>query len=219
MQKNGIVSKYTHLIWDWNGTLQDDVWLCIDVMNGLLDRRRKPPITLQKYLGIFGFPVREYYQKAGLDYGIKPFERLAEEFILEYDSRSRECNLQPKVVDVLNFFTEKNLSQYLLSASQQKSLEINVAQYGLKKYFHRIVGLSDYYANGKIDTGRKLVAEIDASVDSIVLIGDTIHDYEVAQAIGVACVLFSGGHQSKDRLENCGTTVVENLIDLLSIIS
>ena len=218
MQKKGNVSKYTHLIWDWNGTLQDDVWLCIDVMNGLLQKRHKPPITLQQYLEIFGFPIREYYQKAGLDYGIKSFERLAEEYILEYDSRSQECNLQPKVVDVLNFFAEKNLSQYLLSASQQKSLEINVAQYGLNKYFHRIVGLSDCYANGKIDTGRKLVAEIDASADSIMLIGDTIHDYEVAQAIGVACVLFSGGHQSKDRLEKCGTTVVEHLIDLLSVV-
>ena len=218
MQKKGNVSKYTHLIWDWNGTLQDDVWLCIDVMNGLLQKRHKPPITLQQYLEIFGFPIREYYQKAGLDYGIKSFERLAEEYILEYDSRSQECNLQPKVVDVLNFFTEKNLPQYLLSASQQKSLEINVAHYGLNKYFHRIVGLSDYYANGKIHAGRKLVAEIDALADSIVLIGDTIHDYEVAQAIGVACVLFSGGHQSKDRLEKCGTIVVENLIDLLSFV-
>ena len=105
-----------------------------------------------------------------------------------------------------------------MSASQQKPLEINIAHYGLNKYFHRIVGLSDYYANGKIDTGRKLVAEIDASADSIVLIGDTIHDYDVAQAIGIDCILFSGGHQSKDRLEKCGTIVVENLIDLLSVV-
>ena len=217
MQNNGNISKYTHLIWDWNGTLQDDVWLCIDVMNGLLHRRGKPTITLQQYREIFRFPVRDYYQKAGLDYVIEPFELIAEEYILEYDSRSQECNLQTKAVDVLNYFDEKNLSQYLLSASQQRPLEINVTHYGLKKYFQHIVGLSDYYANGKIDTGRKLVAEIDASTDSIVLIGDTIHDYEVAQAIGVACVLFSGGHQSKNRLEKSGTIVVENLIDILSI--
>jgi len=215
MQKNGNSSKYTHLIWDWNGTLQDDVWLCIDVMNGLLHKRHKPAITSQQYREIFGFPVRDYYQKAGLDYAIEPFESLAAEYILEYDGRSRECNLQPKAVDVLNFCAGKNLSQYLLSASQQRPLEINIKHYGLKKYFHRIVGLSDYYAKGKVDNGRKLVTELDASADSIVLIGDTIHDYEVAQAIGIDCVLFSGGHQSKERLDECGTTVVENLHDLL----
>ena len=81
MQKNGNVSKYTHLIWDWNGTLQDDVWLCIDVMNSLLHRRRKPAITLQQYREIFRFPVKDYYLKAGLDYEIEPFELIAEEFI------------------------------------------------------------------------------------------------------------------------------------------
>ena len=94
------MSKYTHLIWDWNGTLQHDVWLCIEVMNGLLNRRHKPAITLQQYREIFRFPVREYYLKAGLDYENKPFELLTEEYILEYDSRSRECNPQPKIVDI-----------------------------------------------------------------------------------------------------------------------
>ena len=218
MDKNGILSKYTHLIWDWNGTLLDDSWLCINVINGLLQKRHKPVITPQRYREIFGFPVKDYYQKVGFDFAIEPFESLATEFVLEYDSRSRECNLQPKAVDVLNYFGEKDLSQYLLSASQQKPLEINVTQNGLNKYFHRIVGLSDHYAKGKIDSGRKLAAELDASADSIVLIGDTIHDHEVAQAIGIDCVLFSGGHQSKEQLEKCGTIIVENLYDLLSVV-
>ncbi|MEN8172740.1 MAG: HAD family hydrolase [Chloroflexota bacterium] len=218
MSKNGSTSKYTHLIWDWNGTIQDDAWLCIDVINGLLQKRRKPAITLQRYQEIFGFPVKGYYQKVGFDFSIEPYESLAAKYVLEYDNRSRECNLQPQAVDMLNLWTEKNLSQYILSASQQGPLEINIAHYGLKKYFHRIVGLSDYYANGKIDSGRKLVSELDVSADSILLIGDTIHDYEVAQSIGIDCVLFSGGHQSKERLDQCGTPVVENLVDLLAVV-
>jgi len=218
MLKNGNSSKYAHLIWDWNGTLQNDSWLCIDIINGLLQKRSKPPITLQQHREIFGFPVRDYYQKAGFDFAIDPYESLAAEYVLEYDSRSRECNLQPNAVDVLKLCAKKNLSQYLLSASQQRPLEINVSHYGLKKYFHRVVGLTDYYARGKVDRGRALAAEIDASLDSIVLIGDTIHDYEVAQAIGIDCVLFSGGHQSKERLDQWDTLVVENLSDLLSVV-
>lgn len=218
MRKNRSTSKYTHLIWDWNGTLQNDPWLCVDIMNDLLQKRRKQALTLPQYREIFGFPVRDYYQKAGFDFAIEPFESLAAEYISEYDDRSRECNLQPSVVEILNSCADKNLSQYVLSASQQNPLEINVTHYGLEKYFTRIVGLSDYYAKGKVDTGRKLVAELDASPDSIVLIGDTIHDYEVAQAMGIDCVLFSGGHQSKERLEQCGTVIVEDLCDLLSVV-
>ncbi len=218
MKKKDKSSKYTHLIWDWNGTLQNDPWLCVDIMNGLLQKRHKPTITLQQYREIFGFPVRDYYQKAGFDFAIESYEALAAEYISEYDSRSRECGLQPSAVDVLNLCAEKNLSQYILSASQQKPLEINIAHYGLERYFHRVVGLSDFYANGKIENGKKLVAEIDTPVDNIVLIGDTIHDYEVAQAIGIDCVLFSAGHQSKERLDERAIVVVENLSDLLSVV-
>ena len=218
MQRNRNSSKYTHLIWDWNGTLQNDPWLCVGIINGLLQKRHKSTITLQQHREIFGFPVRDYYQKAGFDFAVEPFEALAAEYISEYDRRSRECDLQPSAVDVLNLCAEKELSQYVLSASQQKPLEINIAHYGLKGYFHRVVGLSDFYAKGKIENGKKLVAEIDTSADNIVLIGDTIHDYEVAQAIGIDCVLFSAGHQSKERLDEHGVIVVESLNDLLSMV-
>ncbi len=216
---NTITTNYTHLIWDWNGTLQDDSWLCVDIMNSLLQKRNKPTITLQQYREIFGFPVKDYYQKAGFYFTLESYELLATEYILEYDNRSRECSLQTSAIDVLSLCSKKNLSQYILSASQQRPLEINITHYGLAKYFHRLVGLSNHYAKEKIENGRKLIDEIGASADSFVLIGDTVHDFEVAMAIGIDCVLFSGGHQSKERLDKCDAMVVENLTDLLSVIS
>ncbi len=218
MKEYGKSSKYNHLIWDWNGTLQNDVWLCVDIMNSLLQKRNKPTITLRQYREIFGFPVKDYYEKAGFDFSLESYETLAAEYILEYDNRSRECNLQPSAADILSLCTERNLAQYILSASQQKPLELNIAHYGLEKYFHRVVGLSDFYAKSKIENGNKLVTEIDTSNKNIVLIGDTLHDYEVAQAIGVDCILFSAGHQSKKRLNGCGVVVIDNLSDLLSVI-
>ena len=79
------------------------------------------------------------------------------------------------------------------------------------------MGLSDFYAQGKIENGKALVGEINAPANQIVLIGDTIHDYEVAQAIGVDCILFSGGHQTKKRLAECGVVMIENLNELRAI--
>ena len=214
MNNTTTLSKYTHIIWDWNGTLQNDAWLCIDIINGLLSKRNKPSISLQQYRKIFGFPVKKYYELAGFDFSDEPFESLATEYILEYDNRSLECDLQPKAEDILTLCSEKNISQHLLSASQQKPLEINITHYGLAEYFSQVLGLSDYYAESKIENGRNLVAGFEDPMENIVLIGDTVHDYEVAQALGIDCILFSGGHQSKERLEICNTTIVENLYDL-----
>ena len=63
-----------HVIWDWNGTLLDDAWLCVDVMNGMLSKRGLPLITLEIYRNIFDFPVRDYYLKLGYDFDNESFE-------------------------------------------------------------------------------------------------------------------------------------------------
>lgn len=218
MGSNGNSAKYTHLIWDWNGTLQNDAWLCLEIINALLEKYHQAPLSLSYYREIFGFPVRNYYEKAGFDFQVASYETLAAEYISAYDRRSRACDLQPQAVDILEFCAERDFSQYVLSASQQHPLEQIIAHYGLGKYFCQVVGLSDYYGQGKVENGKALVAQLNVPADHIVLIGDTKHDYEVAQAIGIDCVLFSGGHQAKERLAACGTLVIEDLRDLRAVL-
>ena len=41
--------KPHHVIWDWNGTLVDDAWLCVEIVNELLTRRGIAPITPSEY--------------------------------------------------------------------------------------------------------------------------------------------------------------------------
>ena len=57
------IKNYQHIIWDWNGTLLNDVKLCADIMNNLLKTRSLPTITLEKYREIFTFPVKDYILK------------------------------------------------------------------------------------------------------------------------------------------------------------
>jgi phosphoglycolate phosphatase len=211
-------SKYTHIIWDWNGTLKNDAEICVDIMNDLLQKRKIPALTLESYREYFDFPVRDYYQKIGLDFTREPFEALATEYMAGYDERSEQCGLHPHAATILQQFAEKERAQYILSAREQAPLEKSLAFYDLKKYFRSVIGLSDHYANGKIENGKKLITQMNTHAHNIVMIGDTTHDFEVAQAIGVDCVLFAGGHQSIERLQACGTPVVENLNDLLTII-
>ena len=95
-------SKYKHIIWDWNGTLLDDGWLFVDVMNSILKRRNMDTITLKKYREIFGFPVKNYYIKLGFDLDAEPFEKSGLEFIREYGKRRYEAQLYPEVIALLN---------------------------------------------------------------------------------------------------------------------
>ena len=59
--------QYKHILWDWNGTLLDDSWLCVEVLNGLLKESGKPTITHETYKEHFNFPVIHFYEFLGFE--------------------------------------------------------------------------------------------------------------------------------------------------------
>jgi phosphoglycolate phosphatase len=208
---------YQHIIWDWNGTLFDDAWLCLETMNTLLRKRGLPLLTAERYQHIFDFPVIEYYRRLGFDFAVEPFFAISTEFILAYEQRLLECRLRPEAQVVLQWNYDRGLPQSILSASKQTSLEESLAHFGISEMFTAVAGLDNHHAFGKVDLGHKLISTLAVDRRDILLIGDTVHDYEVAQAIGVDCCLIPGGHQAYPRLAASGATVVESLAALFDI--
>lgn len=91
---NILESGYKHIIWDWNGTLLDDVEVVINIMNSLLEKREMTVINKDRYLEIFDFPVKNYYTKLGFDFSLEPFEKIANEYVELYRDAYHTCNLQ-----------------------------------------------------------------------------------------------------------------------------
>lgn len=210
---------YSHIIWDWNGTLLDDRWLCIESINTLLLDRNLPPLDGDKYSRIFRFPVRDYYQEAGFDFFREPFEVPAMEFISLYDRRKKECRLQKGAVNALELFAGMGCSQYLLSASETGMLEEMTGHFGIAGFFKITKGLDNHYAHGKGDLGLELLSTLGVPAESIVMIGDTCHDKEVADLLGIDAILCTNGHFPRERLVQCGAFLVKDLDELASGIS
>ena len=217
---NKILNNYNHLIWDWNGTLFDDVKLCSDIMNMLLTQESLPNISVQKYKSIFTFPVIDYYKLAGHKFEKKSFEVLGKQFIDEYELRKNNCLLFPGVIDILTELRSKNINQYLLSAYEQNSLNKILEYFGIKNFFNQIVGLDNIYAGGKSHLAYNLASKIrsNGSAGKILLIGDTIHDYEVAKEINSECILISQGHQDEERLLKLNVPVVKDFNELKNLL-
>ncbi|MBZ0179197.1 MAG: HAD family hydrolase [Melioribacteraceae bacterium] len=207
--------RFKHIIWDWNGTMLDDVFLCCDIMNNILRRRNMQPITLSQYRDIFTFPVREYYKNVGLPLDNGNFEKLSVEFIDEYESRKNNCSLYPGVKETLEYFYSMGLGQSVLSAYSQHTLVEIIEHFGLSRYFQKINGLDNIYAAGKIDNGRKWIKELGLKKGEVLLIGDSVHDYEVAEEIGAASVLISTGHQAETKLKKVTQNVYPSMNSFL----
>ncbi len=208
------LGSYRHLIWDWNGTLLDDAWLCRGIMNGQLRRRGLPELSAERYEEIFDFPVETYYRKVGFNWSRESFEQAGTEFIVEYEKRKQECSLQAGAKALLGKIAEGGWSQAVLSAYSHASLETFLGHCGIRHHFRSVAGSRDHYAAGKVEHGLKMLEELHVSPKETLLIGDTTHDAEVARAMGVDCVLVPGGHNSPARLEKCGAPLLPNLAAL-----
>lgn len=203
--------KYKHIIWDWNGTLLNDRWLCVESINTLLEKRGKDLLSEERYLEIFDFPVRDYYLRAGFDFSKEEFKIPAIEFIELYDIKRKECSLQDNAEKVLRHFQKQGISQSLLSASEENVLLDMIRHFKLGNYFDKVTGLNNHYAVSKLDLGVKLIKEININPDFILMIGDTRHDLEVARELGVDIVLYDQGHFPRHRLDGCDCRIISDL--------
>ncbi|MEO8233116.1 MAG: HAD family hydrolase [Ignavibacteriota bacterium] len=209
-----MINNYKRIIWDWNGTLLNDVDFCRKIINSILVDNKLPELSLNKYREIFTFPVQDYYVTAGLDFSKTSFEVLGKDFIDEYESKKLTCSLYENAVEVLSAIHQKGIKQSVLSAYLHENLVSILNHYNLTKYFDNITGLDNIYAGSKTHLGIKLIEELDVNKNEVLFIGDTLHDADVAEAMGVNCILIANGHQVKERLMVNSNLVVNDLLEL-----
>ncbi len=189
-----------HVIWDWNGTLLDDAQICLEVMADLLSHHGLRPVDMQEYRRVFRFPVIEYYRDVGFDFDRVPFEVVAEDFMNRYKARVLEAPLFDGVATLLGELRSEGLASSVLSAAPEAELNRLLGHHGIAAQFDRIYGLNDHFARSKVERGRQLLADLAIEPDGVMLVGDTDHDLEVGESMGVDVLLVDGGHQCGDRL-------------------
>ncbi len=212
------MKKIEHVFWDWNGTLFDDAWLCRDVMNRMLDARQMPRMSAERYMEIFDFPVRRYYERIGFDFSLESFETLGMEFIRGYEIRRKEALLHADARDGLERIRARGLGQSILSAYHHQTLVSLISDHGLDAFFHDLHGHHDHYAEGKTPQGRRALSALGADPAETVLIGDTTHDADVAAELGMQCILIPGGNQPPARLHATGCPVVSSRLEAVALL-
>jgi phosphoglycolate phosphatase len=205
------------IIWDFNGTLLDDMQVCIDCMNIMLKERNLPALDLMRYREIFTFPVRDYYISLGFDFQKEPFEIPAHRFIDLYREKLDLAPLQPDAIELLDYFEQHQYQQVILSAMEQEFLEETLKSKGILKYFDKVAGITNHLGEGKLKMAKEMIAILGSKPEDICLIGDTVHDYEVARGSGISCILTAVGHQSYGRLKSLDCLVLKDMKSLTGI--
>jgi phosphoglycolate phosphatase len=203
--------RYESVVWDWNGTLLDDVALALGIVNNILRDHNLDSLTRERYQQIFDFPVQLYYERAGIDFSETSFEAVSDRFCGEFERRFGTARLFSDVTSSLAAVQGLGARQFLLSSTEHTSLVRMVSGLGISGSFHDIRGMPDGFARGKTEIGEKLLRAHSIDPNRAIMVGDTRHDWEVAEALGMDCVLLSTGHHSFERLASVGPPVLESV--------
>lgn len=195
--------NYTYCIWDFNGTIFDDIGASIKAVNTLLAERGLPTLeSKERYHEVFDFPIIDYYRRIGFDFDKEPYEVVALLWVELYLENSKSSGLFEDVIPALDFFESQGVKQSVLSASELKMLTGQLKDLGIYDRFEEIMGIDNIYAESKLALASAWKER--HAGERVMFIGDTTHDYETAKLLGADCYLVSAGHQPEYKLRTAG---------------
>lgn len=201
-----------YIIWDWNGTLLNDVDASLAALNRMLAERHLSATSLTFYRDNFGFPVRPLYSKLGMDPDAE-WERICVDFHRYLAEGPQDLRSDTRAA--LQLVQDQGVHQSILSALRQDLLLRDTTAMGVAPFFDTIFGVDNLNGATKLSRGREFLEQLKTrqpEVTHLFFIGDTLHDAEVGHALGAQPILVEGGHQSATRLRTAGCPVVSSLL-------
>ncbi len=209
--------KYKYVFWDFNGTIADDVGIALNCVNDMLFRKGRAPITLDDYYTYVENPIIGFY------YHILPpeeidFDEISVQFHSDYARHGEKLHLVAGAKELFERLKAEGVKQYIVTANNLQEVLDFCDKLGITQYMDKILGAEDSLVDSKIDRVKMLFNSLNISSNEAIFVGDTLHDLEAANNIGVDCVLVSYGHQGKRLLSEHNAFCVDSLKEVAEII-
>lgn len=214
LESEYIMDKYKYIIWDWNGTLLDDISASLRSVNDMLEKRGMAPIDKVRYRDCIGVPIRVFYDKV-FDMSKEDYNVIIKEYNEGYLNHLPECSLSDGAEELLERFAQEGKKQVIVSSSNNDQLMKNVEKYGVMQWFDSVLGAADYMADSKIDRAVSYLKAHNAGENEVLVIGDLAHDAMLAKEINADCILLSTGHEKPERLASSGARIVDSLREII----
>ena len=203
--------KYDAVIWDYNGTLADDVEASLLASNEIIVRHGKEPITMEQYYEYVDYPISRFWEHI-FDLDEFPMEMIGEEYYKEYPKYFG--GLSDGAVELVKKLHRAGVVQMILTSAHPRLIGETLCKAGIEDCFDAVSSSSDLLAGSKIDRGVLWLKNSGIAPGRAVTVGDTLHDFDAARAMGTECVLCSFGHQSREKLLTAGVPVADTFAEI-----
>ena len=202
---------FKNIVWDWNGTLLDDLHLNYQINADMMAERGLNPHSVDDHRQHFNFPVSDFLQFLGFDLEAECYKKLSAEHHIRYmDQVHQSCRLFDGTESLLGQLKSEQKNMAILSLAEQGHLSDAVSSHNIQAYFDFIYGALNTDCHSKIERAGQLLEESGFDPEETVMVGDTLHDAEVAKATGMTALLIGDGHQCPSRFTSAGAFVLNS---------
>ncbi len=210
-------TKYKFIIWDWNGTLYDDLDISFGAINDMLAKRNMPPLDLATFLSYIDTPISRFYEKA-FDLSKETFEDLVGEYYAIYREYAESLPVPAELAETVRLLKNVGTCQVVVSGYEHAELLHLMKKWGVDGCFDSISGSGDRNALPKTERVREMIKKHGFSEKDCVIVGDTDQEYNAAKALDIDCIMVGWGHQPREYIRSFGCPIAENYTSLKDLL-
>jgi phosphoglycolate phosphatase len=201
-----------NVIFDWSGTLVDDLPAVLGAVNGVLRDAGFPELTRDEFRARFRLPFEEFY---GEFPGATSLEELEQRFHRHFDILQSTVTALPHARGFLEFCRRRHLRTLVLSTVAEPYYVAQAAVNGFREFIdHPYPGVRDKRARiGEI------LQSLGLDPGETLFVGDMQHDMEAARMGGVrSCAVLTGYNRLEQLRASDPDLIVEHLGELQAIL-
>jgi len=184
---------FRNLIFDWSGTLVDDLGPVIEATNAVLGKYQLPALDREAFRRCFRLPYREFY--AELLPGI-PLEELESHFRPAFDTSVVPVTVLPHAREKLEWCSASGIRVFVLTSMDTEAFERQMDEFGFRKHFEATYsGVLD-----KREVIHQILETHQLHPRETAFVGDMTHDVETARHGGIASIAVLTGYNHAEVL-------------------
>ena len=199
------------IIFDFNGTLLDDFDVTYTIENEVFKSVGLKGFSKKRCKDTFINPINKYYDALGLNDKDYDYKDINSRFFEEYLKRwKEESKLFKNEKEILMDLKARGFKLYILSATEISLLKEQLEYFGIIDLFTDFIAANNKDGKSKIEYGKEFIKKHRLNKDNTILVGDTLHDFESAEAFEIDSIYLTKGHNSKKRLKTLNKKLCNN---------
>jgi len=220
------MSNIELVVFDWNGTLFNDVYTVVACDNIVLTTYNYSSVGIRKYRDNFRQPIIDHFEDLGFNRELfeQESDNIAQLFSYHYEKMALKCDLRWGAKKLLLEIARQGKQSIILSNHPAELIDIHLNRFKIKHLFSEISGNDNqkicHFKLAKEDRLKNYLEKHEIDPQNVIIIGDTIEEVEIGHNLGLYTAAISNGFCSKSRLKVCQPDhLITNLVQLIDIIN